>query len=201
MYPFQALLHYMRNLFVVLLLVLSALPAVADDPPVAAMQSPAATYFKDIVLTDQHGKRVRLYEDVLKGHTVVMNSFFATCTGSCPIMSKTYLALQERYADRLGKDLRLVSITVDPATDTPSALRDYAKRTKAKNGWFLLTGTKAEVEAALRKIGQYAENREAHQNIMIVGNDRTGLWKKAFALAKTNEIAAIVDSVLNDKGQ
>ncbi|HEX7155093.1 MAG TPA: SCO family protein [Thermoanaerobaculia bacterium] len=182
----------MRKLLPLFLLLLAV--------PSFAQQGPAATYFKDIVLTDQHGKRVRLYEDVMKGHTVVMNSFFATCTGSCPVMTKTYLALQERYADRLGKDLRLVSITVDPQTDTPSALLEYARRAKAKNGWFLLTGSKEEVELALKKIGQYAENREAHKNVMIIGNDRTGLWKKAFALAKTNEVAAVVDSVLNDKG-
>lgn len=178
---------------IILLLLLAATPAFAAGP--------AAQYFKDIVLTDQNGHRVRLYEDVMKDRTIVMNSFFATCKGSCPIMTQTYSSLQDRFADRLGKDLMLVSITVDPANDTPPKLAEYALKAKAKPGWLLLTGSKDEVALALKKIGQSSETPEAHLNVMIVGNDKTGLWKKAFALAKPEEIAKIVESVLNDQGE
>ena len=162
--------------------------------------SGAGEYFKDIVLTDQNGRRLRLYEDLMQGHTIVLNSFFTSCQGSCPVMSRTYGALQERFAGRLGKDLTLISITVDPEHDTPAKLKEYAAKQNAGPSWVMVTGTKDEVEQALRKLGQYAESREAHLNIMIIGNDRTGLWKKAFALAKPDEIALVVDSVLNDKG-
>ncbi len=181
----------MKRTLILLLLTAAAFPALAG---------PAGQYFKDIVLTDQNGNRVRLYEDVIKDRTVVMNSFFANCKGSCPIMTQTYISLQNRFADRLGKDLMLVSITVDPANDTPPRLADYARNAKAKPGWLLLTGSKDEVTQALKKIGQYSETPEAHLNVMIVGNDKTGLWKKAFALAKPDEIATVVASVLNDRG-
>lgn len=170
----------------------ATLPALATGP--------AGEYFKDVVLTDQNGNRVRLYEDVIKDRTIVMNSFFTSCKGSCPIMSQTYARLQERFADHLGNDLMLVSITVDPANDTPPKLAEYARRMKAKPGWLLLTGSKDEVTRALKKIGQNTETPEEHLNVMIVGNDRTGLWKKAFALAKPDEIAGIVAGVLNDRG-
>ena len=93
--------------------------------------TPAASYFKDIVLTDQNGHRVRLYEDVMKDRTIVMNSFFATCKGACPIMTGTYTSLQDRFADHLGKDLMFVSITVDPTNDTPPKLAEYARKAKA----------------------------------------------------------------------
>ena len=178
---------------IIFLLLVVAIPAFAATP--------AASYFKDIVLTDQNGHRVRLYEDVMKDRTIVMNSFFASCKGSCPIMTQTYASLQDHFADHVGKDLMLVSITVDPKNDTPLRLAEYARKAKAKPGWILLTGTPDEVTAALKKIGQYSETPESHMNIMIVGNDKTGLWKKAFALAKPEEIAKIVDSVLNDPGE
>jgi protein SCO1 len=182
----------MKRILSLLLLSAVALPALAVGP--------AGQYFKDIVLTDQNGNRVRLYEDVIKDRTIVMNSFFATCKGACPIMTATYTALQDRFLDHLGKDLMFVSITVDPANDTPPKLAEYARKAKAKPGWLLLTGSKDEVAYALKKIGQSAETPEAHLNIMIVGNDKTGLWKKAFALAKQDEIAGIINSVLNDRG-
>lgn len=183
----------------IILLVVLLLGAAAALPAFAA--GPAGEYFKDIVLTDQNGQRVRLYEDVIKDRTVVLNSFFASCKGSCPIMTQTYASLQNRFADHLGKDLMLVSITVDPVNDTPPRLAEYARKAKAKPGWLLLTGSKDEVTRALKKIGQYSETPESHLNVMIVGNDRTGLWKKAFALAKPEEIAGIVSSVLNDRGE
>ena len=168
-------------------------------PPQSAAKSPAAQYFGDVVLTDHHGKRVRLYEDLMKDHTVVINSFFATCKGSCPIMARAYLALQERFKDRLGRELVLVSITVDPANDTPPKLLEFARQMKADANWHLLTGSQEDVANALRRIGQSADEREAHKNMMVIGNDRTGLWKKAFALAPAEEIAAVVASVLDDR--
>jgi protein SCO1 len=183
----------MKRIFFLLLMTAIALPAFATGP--------AGEYFKDVVLTDQNGHRVRLYEDVIKDRTIVMNSFFATCKGACPIMTQTYTSLQDRFAEHLGKDLMFVSITVDPANDTPPKLAEYARKAKARPGWILLTGSKEEVAHALKKIGQSSETPEAHMNIMIVGNDKTGLWKKAFALAKPDEIAAIVTSVLNDRGE
>jgi protein SCO1/2 len=97
--------------------------------------------------------------------------------------------------------VRLISITVDPVNDTPAKLKEYANRFHAKPGWHLLTGSKENVEAALRKLGQWTEEPANHQNLFLIGNDRTGLWKKAFALAKPEEVLPVVDSVVNDKGE
>jgi len=52
----------------------------------------------------------------------------------------------------------------------------------------------------LKKLGQYVEDKNDHFNIVIIGNEPTGLWKKAFGLAKSDEIVRIVESVINDKG-
>jgi cytochrome oxidase Cu insertion factor (SCO1/SenC/PrrC family) len=160
----------------------------------------AQHYFADLVLTDQDGRTVKLYEDLMAGKTVVINSFFATCHGSCPVMSGNFAAIQNAFGDRLGKDLILVSITVDPASDTPEKLREYAKNIKAKPGWYFLTGPQENVERALRKLGQYVADKNDHTNVFLIGNLQTGLWKKAFGLAKPDDLVKIVESVLNDRG-
>jgi protein SCO1/2 len=108
--------------------------------------------------------------------------------------------LQTHFADRLGKDLRILSITVDAQNDTPAALKAYANRFKAAHGWYFLTGKPADVDAVLQKLGQAVSDPSAHQNLFLIGNDRTGLWKKAFALADTDEIVKVVESVLDDRG-
>jgi protein SCO1/2 len=157
-------------------------------------------YLAKLSLVDQDGRRVDLYEDLIRNRTIVINSFFASCSASCPVMARTFLHLQNKLGDRVGADVILVSITVDPENDTPEKLKEYARRIGAKRGWYFLTGSRAEVDAALRRIGQATETREGHLNVIIAGNDRTGLWKKALAIAPSEEIWKIVASVADDRG-
>ena len=164
-------------------------------------QSQAAKYFSDVELLDQDGRKVRFYTDMLKGKTVVINAFFTTCVSVCPPMNRNMEKIQEALGDRLGKEVFLISITVDPATDTPPRLKDYAKKFHAKPGWTFLTGRKENVDWALYKLGQYVEGKDDHTTIIIVGNEATGLWKKMLGMGKAAELIEIVESVANDKGE
>ncbi len=159
----------------------------------------AAKYFTEVELINQNGQKVRLYSDLLQGKVVIINSFFATCQGSCLPMSRNLQKVQQALGDRLGKDVHILSISVDPAMDTPPRLKEYAKKLQAGTGWYFLTGEKQNIDFALTKLGQYVKEREAHLNIFIIGNERTGLWKKAFGLAQSDEIVKVVESVLNDQ--
>lgn len=185
------------------LLALLALPSLtpAWGQAEPAAESPAHKYFGDMKLVNQDGQEMRLYSDLMKDKTVVIDVMFTTCTGACPVMSGTFAKIQDHLGDRVGKDVNLISITVDPVNDTPARLKEYSARFKARPGWYFLTGSKENVDAALRKLGQYVENREGHQNLFLILNDRTGLRKKAFGLAKPEEILSVVDSVVNDKGE
>lgn len=180
--------------YLLLLVLVSGLAAAQPSNPASA-----GSYLRDLPLVDQHGNEVDLYS-LMKGRTVVINSFFATCSGSCPVMAGAFAAIQNRFRDRVGSELVLVSITVDPERDTPAKLREYAKQMKAGDGWYFLSGSKEQVARALRKLGQYVEDREQHQNVFLIGNDRTGLWKKAFGLAKPAELIELVREVLDDPG-
>ena len=164
-----------------------------------AEQSPAQKYFSDVQLVNQNGEKMRLYSDLLQGKTVIINSFFATCQGSCLPMMRNLEKVQEALGDRLGKDARIISISVDPTVDTPTALKAYANKLQAKPGWYFMTGDKESVDFALKKLGQFVDTKESHLNVFIIGNEKTGLWKKAFGLAKSEELVKVVDSVINDQ--
>ncbi|MCH9650517.1 MAG: SCO family protein [Deltaproteobacteria bacterium] len=156
-------------------------------------------YFGEISLIDQNGVEHRLYSDLLKDKVVVINAMFTSCTGSCPVMAGRLVKVQRWLGDRLGKDAHILSISVDPTTDTPEKLASYAESFRARPGWYFLTGEKANVDAALRKLGQYVEDKETHLSVMIIGNEPTGLWKKAMGLADADEIVEIVQSVVEDR--
>lgn len=163
--------------------------------------SAAANYFTDIQLVNQNGEKMRFYHDLLQGKTVIINTFFATCQASCLPITRNLEKVQEALGDRLGKDARIISISVDPEVDTPPELKAFSKKFHARPGWYFLTGSKENVEFILKKLGQYVQDKNDHYNIVIIGNDRTGLWKKAFGLAKSEEIIKVVESVIDDKGE
>ena len=163
-------------------------------------ESAANTYFTDVLLVNQDGQEMRLYTDIIKGRTVIIIPFFTSCTDACPAMNQNLSKIQDWLGDRLGKDAYMISISVDPTTDTVPKLRDYAKRFTARKGWFFLSGKKENVDFALKKLGHSVKTPQEHTNIMIIGNDKTGLWKKALSLAPADQLIPVVDSVLNDKG-
>lgn len=162
--------------------------------------SAAQKYFTDVELTNQDGKKVRFYSDILKGKTVVVNAFFTTCTSVCPPMNRNMEKVQEALGDRVGRDVFLVSMTIDPETDTPARMKEYAQKFHAGPGWIFLTGKKENLDWALYKLGQYVEQKDDHKTIFIIGNEPTGLWKKAFGMANVAELVQVVESVVNDKG-
>lgn len=183
----------MRRVVIALLLSVVAVSAAR-----ASDTSGARKYFSDVVLLNQDGKPMRFYSDVLQGKTVVVESFFSTCSGTCPLMNATFAKIQKAFGDRVGRDIVLVSITVDSENDTPAKLKEYAARVGARPGWIFLTGSKPNVAAALEKLGLAVPTREQHKNIFLVGNEPQGLWKKVFGLSGAEEIVRIVAGVADD---
>ena len=170
---------YARSLSAVVCLAIAlGTPAMAQKSA-SASQNPALLYFTDVALVDQDGKTQRLYSDLLHGKIVIINSFFAECKDSCPVMAGNLAKLQDLVGERLGKDVYFLSFSVDPAKDTPEVLKAYAAKMKAKPGWFFLTGSKENVDFALNKLGMHTDERQNHVSLFIIGNEPTGLWKKA----------------------
>ncbi|HEX6639677.1 MAG TPA: ABC transporter substrate-binding protein [Thermoanaerobaculia bacterium] len=180
----------MKALLSALLIATAVAAAPAPD-----LRQAGLNYFTDVELVDQNGAKVRFYSDLLAGKVVVINSFFATCSGSCPVMSGTFRKIQTALGDRIGRDVHLVSITVDPETDTPDQLRKFAKAASAGPGWHLVTGSKENVSQALRKLGLLTETKETHTSVVLIGNEPKGVWKKAFGLADSDEIVRLVQEV------
>ena len=160
------------------------------------LRTAGLNYFTDVPLVNQDGKTMRLYSDLIAGKIVVINSFFTTCNGVCPIMNSTMQKIQDAAGDRLGRDVVLLSISVDPSHDTPAKMRAYAKRMSAKRGWYFLSGDTKNVETALAKLGLATETKEGHKAVVIIGNEPKGVWKKAFGLAGSDDVVDLVRQVI-----
>lgn len=161
-------------------------------------EAAARKYFTDTVLVDQDGVERRFYSDLMEGKVVIINVMFTTCTDSCPRMAGNFASIARWLGPRLGKDVRMISISIDPETDTPALLKAYAERFAAPPGWYFLGGRKQDVDSVLKKLGLYVEAKQDHLNLFLIGNVPTGLWKKAFGMADSKDLIGVVDSVIRD---
>jgi protein SCO1 len=140
-------------------------------------QERAREYFTDTVLVTHDNRRVKFYSDVLANKTVVISFMFTTCTEACPLINHALQQVQARIGDRMGKDIIFVSVSVDPTKDTPAVLADYRKVFQAGKGWLFLTGDQKSIDVVSSRMGQVFE-RDAHLTALLVGNTKTGQWRK-----------------------
>jgi protein SCO1/2/putative membrane protein len=122
------------------LTILVAGAARAEDPGVL-FPAPAFS------LTDQNGKTVT--NEDLKGKTWLVDFIFTRCPGPCPIMTSKMVGLSKIVT---SPDVRFVSITVDPAYDTPAVLKQYAEVRGATDPRFIfLTGERRTIYELAQK--------------------------------------------------
>lgn len=135
-------------------------------------------YFTDTRLLDQDGREVRFYTDALRGKIVLISFIYTSCTDICPILMSNLSDVQNSLGDRFGKDVFFVSISVDPEDDTPEELKKYAGRFEAKPGWTFLTGPKKDVDAVIRRFGEFQEDFEDHSMTFVLGDVKNARWSK-----------------------
>src|SRR5262245_61598454 len=155
------------------------------------------------VLLDQQGARVRFYDDLVAGRTVVIQFMYTRCEGACPVATSTLVAAQQQLQEHMGRDLFFVSISIDPERDTPDDLAAYARAHGVGPGWTLVTGAAADIEELRRALGAYDLDPEVdrvrsnHSAMLIIGNDRKDRWTMVSALTTATAVARAIRRVID----
>jgi protein SCO1/2 len=174
-------------------LALALLPAAAAQTPATPEALPVdGLNVPDVALVDQDGKPVHFYSDLVKNRVVAVNFVFTTCTTICPPMGANFAKLQKLLA---GKDVQLISVSVDPATDTPERLKAWARKFGAGPGWTLVTGGKEEVNHLLKALGVYTGGVADHSPLVLLGNDAGHRWTRAYGLAAPVKLAELIEQI------
>lgn len=142
----------------------------------------------DAQLITQDGETKSLSSDIVGDRIVVVDFVYTTCTTVCPVLSAVFMQVQDQLGDRLGTEVVLVSISVDPQRDTPARLKDYASKLRARDGWMWLTGDKDVVDEVLKDFGAYTPNFEDHPATVLVGDGMTGEWSRFLGFPGANHI-------------
>ncbi len=128
-----------------------------DTPSPLADIGPAP----EVRLTDSEGKPFDLAK--LHGKAVIVSFIFTSCNGTCPLTTAALAKVRDRLETEglWGKDVEFVSISLDPANDTPGALKLYASIYHARpETWHFLTGPVEEVDRVVKSWGMWARRTE-----------------------------------------
>jgi protein SCO1/2 len=147
----------------------------------------------DTEVFDQNGKRLNFYTDLVKGKVVAINFIFTTCTTICPPLGATFASVGALGGARFGADFHLISISVDPTTDTPQRLKAWSDKFAAKPGWTLVTGQKEEIDHLLKALGGFSASVRDHSPTVLVINDAQGVWTRAYGLAPPAKLLSVID--------
>ncbi|MCO6059192.1 SCO family protein [Pseudomonas sp. MOB-449] len=170
---------------------------VAGNPEPA----PGAVPFPNVTLYTHEGRKVRFYDDLIRGKVVTFNMMYTQCTGKCPTMTANLRQLQQLLGDRAGRSVFMHSITLQPLLDTPEVLRAYVEQHHIGRGWQFLTGDPEDIEAVRFSLGFYDidpevdRNLTSHTGLVRMGNDHYQRWTMAPALTGSQHILSTLNHV------
>ena len=162
--------------------------------------------FPNVTLVTQDGEKVRFYDDLVKGKIIMINAFYATCTGICPRGTKVLRDVQDRLGDRVGRDVFMYSLTLRPVEDTPEVLKDYADTYEVGPGWRFLTGRPEDCELLRRRLGfaqtdpKLDADLSQHTGSVLAGNERLDRWMQCSTAIPAVEILRGLTSLRLDVG-
>jgi protein SCO1/2 len=181
---------------------LSTLPGSPDRPEKngyasASSEERRRNRFLNVALTTHEGREVRFYDDLLKGKTVLLNFLYTICTAEaiCPLGTANLVTVQEILGPRVGRDVFMYSITLDPVNDTPRVLKSYARAFGVKPGWEFLTGEKEEIERLRRNLGYVNldpvkdKDPSQHSGMLRYGIEPMERWAGCPILSRPEAIA------------
>lgn len=154
----------------------------------------------NFTLTTHEGRQVKFYDDLVRDKIVLINMMYAQCQGVCTPITANLVRVHKLLGDRVGRDIFMYSITIQPERDTPQALKHYADMHKIKSGtgWELLTGRPDEIEILRRKLGfvdpdpVVDKDKSNHIGNVRYGNEPHMIWGACPGLARAGAIAASV---------
>ena len=157
--------------------------------------------FPNHELITHENRKVRFYDDLVKGKIVLFNFFYTRCEGICIPTTSNLVKVQNLLGDRLGRDMFMYSISLKPQEDRPGDLKEYREAYDVKPGWTFLTGSHANCETLRRRLGfadvDPVRDRDVtqHSGLLVFGNEPYDRWTACPALANPSEIAKAVSWV------
>lgn len=185
--------HMKFRAFIALIVCIFGCSLQGQDQP-----APIALSVPDIEVVNQDGQHVRFNSQVVDGRIAIVTGFFTNCSSMCPFTQEKLAQVAKLLGPRLGKDVVIVSVSVDAENDTPARMKAWAEKFHIGPGWTLLSGNRTDVDTLLKSLGLFVELRQRHQSALMIGSAATG-WVRVSSWTPSEKLAKLAESMSSAK--
>ena len=158
-------------------------------PPAAAGER--RVRLVDVPLVDAAGADIRFLPDLVRGHLLVLNPIWTGCSSFCPLTSAVMADLAARLGPRLDREVRLVSLAIDPLETPRQQLASWVEDYGSVRGWSWVGGSPGAVEQLLAGLGEPLFGPlDGHPALFLVVDGRTGRTVRFDGLATDAQLLA-----------
>jgi cytochrome oxidase Cu insertion factor (SCO1/SenC/PrrC family) len=149
-------------------------------------------YFPNLPVVNQDGEQLKFYDDLIKDKIVIVMFIYTSCTDICPLTTARMTLIEDQLGPLVGKEIFIISMTVDPQVDTPEKLKAYSKAFATGPGWSFVTGKPEDIRAINHRLGERSKVLSEHRNEIVLGNDVTGEWQRDNVMGDLNRVVTSI---------
>jgi protein SCO1/2 len=171
---------------------------VAKPAPDPAAEAQKRAYLTNALLTNQDGKKVKFYDDLMRGKITIINMMYAKCEGICPAVTSNLKRVHQGLKGRIGVDTFMYSISLKPEQDSPTALKRFAQMHSADlPGWQFLTGDADEIETIRFRLFRWDHpgldnDIDQHTGMVFLFNDNLSRNCKTPAMSSVRSLLTTI---------
>lgn len=149
----------------------------------------------DVEILTQDGKKLKFKTDLVKGKRVLISFIYTSCGLTCPLVGRNFENLQKAVGEDLGKDIFFISVSTDPAFDTPQILKKWGEKYNRREGWTLVTGEASEINRLLMDLTGGGPQRGLHSSKLILLDGVSGAWDTTSSLLDSKRLLYKLDQL------
>jgi len=149
-------------------------------------------FFPNLPVVNQNGETLKFYDDLIKDKIVIVMFIYTSCTDICPLTTARMTLIEDKLGPAIGRDIFIVSMTVDPEVDTPEKLKAYSKSFATGPGWTFVTGKPEDIRAINYRLGERSKILSDHRNEIVLGNDVTGEWQRDNVMGDLDRVVTTI---------
>jgi protein SCO1/2 len=137
------------------------------------------------------GQTIR-FHTLLKGRVTALQLFFTGCSTTCPIQGVVFRQVQSLLGSHPRKDVQLLSLSVDPLSDTSLRMRAWLARFGAQPGWLAAAPELSDIDAVQALFADGANRLDNHSTqVQIIDRQGQLIWR-TYELPSPETIAKIL---------
>ena len=147
----------------------------------------------DIAVVRQDGVATTLLP-LLRGHATAVQLMFTSCTTTCPIGGAIFERIQKSLPDMADRGIQLLSLSIDPGTDTPAELSAWLRRFHAGPDWIAAAPLATDVPKLTEIFGKSRDSADHSTQVQVLNRNGQLVWR-TFSLPRPEEVAFILQRI------